>query len=212
LIGRQVAFGGLIANLEAEIPVRNRRAQAAEDDRAGGCPAANERRRKDRAIGREELAGFAVAPGEDAGAGTEVRRHRVVVTERQKANGRRERNDAQLEVLFDFTAVLIHEIEIDRRHGARLEADAEAALELVAQAHQVLAADGHGIEVVDVEREKTQVVDEHIVGDARVGRARAEPTQMEAERLLSRRRRRPGDADDQNQNHSTHGVAPRRTP
>src|SRR6185503_6080406 len=126
-------------------------AQAAENDRTGGGPAADERRRKDRAVGREELARFAVAPGEDAGAGAEVRRHRVMMTERQEANGRGERHDAQLEILFDFTAVLVHEIEIDRRHGARLEADAEAALELVAEADQVLAAERERIEVLDVE-------------------------------------------------------------
>src|SRR5262245_3602058 len=115
-----------------------------------------------------------------------------MMAKREKPYGRGKRDDAQLEILLDLVAVGVHEIEIHGRDRAGLEAHAEPSLELVAEADEVLPADRYGPEVLDVERQKTEAVNEDIVRHPRILGSRAESAHVETEGLLSRRRRRRG--------------------
>src|ERR1051326_3086017 len=118
LVGRQVALRVLIADLAADPPVADRHADAAEDDGADGAAAAGERSAEDRVVGEvDELPGLLVPPREDADARAEVRHESRPPSDRQPADRRGERDDAQLQILFDLGAVAVDEIRVYGRHG-----------------------------------------------------------------------------------------------
>src|SRR5206468_398083 len=98
--------GRLIANLAADPEAAHRKCDAAEDDRPHARAGADERVAEDAVVGLiHEIAGFAVAPAQHADAAADVGLDRSVMSERQKANRRGERDDAQLQLLLDLALI-----------------------------------------------------------------------------------------------------------
>jgi hypothetical protein len=116
--------------------------------------------------------------------------HRRVVPERQHAERRCKRHDAQLEVRAHLGTVHVHVVAVDRRHRLFKVTKAKAAIEIVAKPDQPLAAEGKSIEVLYAEREKLLVLHQHIVADAtrdvaaRVGGCRNKTAHIKVYRLL----------------------------
>src|SRR5262249_44449270 len=144
--------------------------QAAENHRTGVPAAARKVAVDDRAVVvRDEIAALAVAPAERADAGADVWHDAVAVAQREKAERRRDRHDAELQVRDDRIARAGELVEpIDRRRRALVEPDADARVEIPAEGDQIFAANGKPTEVADVEREEVAVVHQHVVPVARI--------------------------------------------
>src|SRR5262249_60121240 len=113
----------------------DRNAQPAENHGTGLPAAAGKIAMDDRAVvARDEVAALAVSPSKRADAGADVRDDAVAVAERQEAEGRRQRDDPQLQVGNDRIpgpGKLVEAI-----HGLRrplIEPDAEARIEVPAE-------------------------------------------------------------------------------
>ena len=85
----------------------------------------------------------------------DVRLERVVMPERQEPHRRGERHDAQLQVLLDFGAVGVHEVDVRPTGRLAVVADAEAGVELVAEPDQLFAADRRAAEIAKVKSRKS---------------------------------------------------------
>ena len=103
-----------------------------------------------------EVADLAVAVVEEADAAADVRLHGARAAERQQPDRRRDRRDAQLQVLLDLAAVVVDEVGVDAGHGAAGVADPGPELEELAERDQPLDAERRAVEVVDVERRATR--------------------------------------------------------
>src|SRR5262245_46770844 len=145
----EAAFGALISNLA---PRRNRvarEAQAAERDGADVVAVGDVRLTEDTVVAEiDELSRFAVPPIEQAQADAEVRLHARSSAERQDADGRRQRDDAKTQILIDVGAVIVDEVGVDTRHGAAIEGESGAGLEIVADRDQPLGTHRCAVEIV----------------------------------------------------------------
>src|SRR5207249_6137835 len=127
LIVREIALRVLIPDFSANAPVVNRHADAAKNDWTRGAAAARERAAEDRVVPEvDELSRLLIPPRKHADAGAEVRDESGSVSDRQPPDRRRERHDAEFQVLFDLGTVVVHDVRVHARHGARVKADAEA--------------------------------------------------------------------------------------
>jgi hypothetical protein len=211
LVGGQLACSVLVPDFSADIPRAKREAHAAENHRPDRAALADIRVAEDRRVEVDELARLGVAPPEQADTAADVRLHRRVPSEWQEAERRRERDDAQLELLLDFREVLVDEVAVDAVDRVRVDAETQAGFGVRAERHQPLAAERHAVEIVDVEREDVQIVDEHVVAAAVRARARVfarrrERAEMKVDRLLRGRGRGGGDqGKGEHSQRSTHG-------
>src|SRR5262249_53473329 len=108
-----------------------------------------------------------VAPIQNRQPAADVRLDRVVVPKRQESNRGSEGHNAQLQVLTDFTAVVVDQIEVHAVHGLAVEANAKPTIEKFTQANQIFRADRRAVETTDVKRQRvldaTEVVHKNIV-------------------------------------------------
>ena len=185
LIRGQRAGRRLIAQFTADAPLAERHAHAAEDHRPRRGTAADEIPDEDRVVRREKLPRLAVAVAEYADASADVRLDGVAMPHGEPAHRRGERHDAQFQILLNLGAVRVDEVAVDRRHRPLVIADAESGVEIVAERGDVLRAKQRTGEVADLEREKIEIVDQHIVRRPSVGGPRAEPAKRKGQLLLS---------------------------
>ena len=89
----------------------------------------------------------------------------------------------ELEVLRDFAAVVVDEVAVDRCHGALIVANADASLEVVADAEEPLATEGPVVEIFDPEGQVVQVGEENVVVDTTVFAVDHEVTQVETHQV-----------------------------
>src|SRR5579872_3216874 len=119
LVAREIALRMLIPDLAADPPLAEGHAHAAEDDGPDRAAAAGKRAAEDAVVGRvDELARLLVAPREHADAGAQVRNESALASDGQPSNRRRERHDAQLQVLLDLGAVGVDQIGVHARDRA----------------------------------------------------------------------------------------------
>jgi hypothetical protein len=139
----ELALGAVIPDLPADAHRLAAEPQSAENDGAGRVAVGDELILEDLEVVAEvdELAELAVAPVDDAEAGTEVRLQRIALAERQHADRERQRHEPQSQVLLDLGSVRVDQLLIDARHGAAREADAGTRLEVLAQRHEPFPAD-----------------------------------------------------------------------
>src|SRR5439155_6797475 len=102
---RQIPFPTLVSILEAQAHIADRHAHTAEDDGTHRRSGALKAVLKNVVLVVDEVACLHVAPTVDADAAANVWRNGIVMAERQVADRRRDRDDTELEILFDGIAV-----------------------------------------------------------------------------------------------------------
>src|SRR5215207_1029971 len=139
LFDESLACRLLPANLAADSPhVVHREADAAKHHRAGRPAVGYEPVVVGDVILEDELADLAVVQVEGTNACADVGSDSAA-TDGQEPHGRGERDDAQLEILFDLGAVVAHLLRVQTVHGVLVEADAESRFEVVAYSDDPLA-------------------------------------------------------------------------
>src|SRR5436309_7932633 len=153
-------------DLEADSSAADRKAYAAENHGADRGLAAEKGATHDAAVRLHEIARFGVSPVQNADAAANVWSDGVVMAEWEKANGCRDRRDAQLQVRFNLAAVRPGVIPVDRRYRPRIDPDSQAGIHEIVQSHEILAGNGPAVEISHVIDQKRRVPEEHVVGPA----------------------------------------------
>ena len=138
----------------------------------------------------DEVAELRVAPGVEADSASEIGLDRRI-SERQEAQGRRARNDAEAEVLGDLAAVHVRVVVVHAGNRALVVPEAEADLEVVAQREVPRSAHRSAVEVVQPESEQVQVLEQHVAVDPAVVALDRELARVERDGLLRACRRGP---------------------
>src|SRR5688572_10207461 len=115
----------------------------------------------------DEFTGLRVLPVQGGHAGPEIRLYLARAIHRQKAHDRGYRNHPQPQVLLDLGEISVHEVSVDAWNRPSIEPRAETQFHAVIERDVPLAVDGRAAKILDVERQRLQVFDEHIVGPTR---------------------------------------------
>src|SRR6185503_18032481 len=141
LIEQPLALGFLIANLSADRPdIGDGESDPAEDHRTHRGAIGDEPVVVGDVVLEDELTHLAVLPVEGTDTDADIRLD-AAAADGQEADGRGERHDSQLEILFELGAVVADLLLLDALHGALIDPGAEPRLQVLVDADEPFGPD-----------------------------------------------------------------------
>ena len=102
----------------------------------------------------DEFADFAVAIPDRDEAAADVGLDGAAARQQQEAAGERDRHLRSFSSCPISTCRGVSQVGVDAGHGSLRVGEADARFEARAEAEEVLAADGHAVEVLDLEQQR----------------------------------------------------------